>query len=179
MMTGSKIATAAIMASAFSLAACGDGTVIKDNDPHSVQATAPGEATCLATSAAQNGAGVAATNSVRRAAGLAPVQSNMLLAQVAAQHACDMAQRGRMTHVGSKTTGPGPRVKAKGYAPMLTAENIAAGPYDLPRVLSEWNRSAGHLRNINIPQVRDYGVGQAIGADGKTRFWAAIYAAPK
>ena len=34
------------------------------------------------------------------------------LAEAAARHACDMAQRGRMTHIGSATPGPAPRVKA-------------------------------------------------------------------
>lgn len=149
------------------------------SDPHDVQATAPGKAGCVATSAAENAAGVRATNAARARAGLPEVRSNMLLAEVAARHACDMATRGLMTHRGSKTTGPGPRVKARGYTPMLTAENIAAGPFDLPRVLGEWNASQGHLDNIMIPQVRDYGIGQAIGADGRTRFWAAIYAAPR
>lgn len=178
-MTISCRGIAALMFSA-TLAACGaptggDGP----RDPHDVQAAAPGKAGCVQTSSAQNAAGVRATNAVRGPAGLPPVRSNMLLAEVAAQHACDMAKRGLMTHRGSKTTGPGPRVKARGYAPRLTAENIAAGPFDLSRVLAEWNGSQGHRNNITIPQVRDYGIGQAIGSDGRTRFWAAIYAAPK
>ena len=47
------------------------------------------------------------------------------------------------------------------------------------RVLAEWNASGGHRANMLIPQVRHYGIGQAIGPDGRTRFWAAVYAAPK
>ena len=148
-------------------------------DLHDMQLMPAGKATCLATSASQNSHGAAATNAVRRNAGLPPVQPDPVLARVAAQHACDMAQRGRMTHAGSRTTGPGPRVKAAGYAPTITAENIAAGPFSQSRVLAEWNASSGHLANILIPQVRDYGIGQAIGPDGKTRFWAAVYAAPR
>lgn len=150
-----------------------------DDDPYAMQLMPAGKATCLATSSSQNSHGAAATNAVRRNAGLPPVQPNAVLARVAAQHACDMAQRGRMTHTGSRTKGPGPRVKAAGYAPMVTAENIAAGPFSQDRVLAEWNASGGHLANMLIPQVRDYGIGQAIGPDGKTRFWAAVYAAPR
>ncbi|GHG14817.1 CAP domain-containing protein [Paracoccus aerius] len=164
------------------LAACAQtspDTSVGKNDPHAMQLMPAGQATCLATSSSQNSHGAAATNAMRRSAGLPPVQANPVLARVAAQHACDMAQRGRMTHLGSKTSGPGPRVKAAGYAPRVTAENIAAGPFSQERVLSEWNASSGHLANIMIPQVRDYGIGQAIGPDGKTRFWAAVYAAPK
>ncbi|WP_230312398.1 CAP domain-containing protein [Paracoccus lichenicola] len=148
-------------------------------DPHAMQLMSAGKATCLATSSSQNSHGAAATNAVRRKAGLQPVQPDPVLAQVAARHACDMAQRGRMTHIGSRTSGPGPRVKAAGYAPTVTAENIAAGPFSQDRVLAEWNASSGHLANMLIPQVRDYGIGQAIGPDGRTRFWAAVYAAPK
>lgn len=149
------------------------------DDPHAMQLMPAGKATCLATSSGQNSHGAAVTSAVRRNAGLPPVQPSSVLAQVAARHACDMAQRGRMTHIGSKTSGPGPRVKAAGYAPMVTAENIAAGPFSQERVLAEWNASGGHMANMLIPQVRDYGIGQAIGPDGKTRFWAAVYAAPR
>lgn len=151
----------------------------KGHDPHDVQATAPGAATCPETTAAENAAGVAATNRVRRAKGLAPLTPDPVLALAAARHACDMAQRGRMTHAGTSTKGPAMRVKALGYRPALTAENIAAGPFSLDRVLGEWNRSPGHLANILIPQTRQYGIGHAVAADGKTVFWAAVYGAPR
>ena len=71
------------------------------------------------------------------------------------------------------------RVKGAGYRPAVTAENIAAGPFDLARVLAAWNRSPGHLGNIMLPPVSDFGIGHAVAADGKTIFWAAVYAAPK
>lgn len=148
-------------------------------DSHAVQVSGPGDATCVATSSGQNRHAATATNAVRRGAGLPPVRPDPVLAKVAAQHACDMARRGRMTHTGSSTAGPGPRVKAAGYAPLVTAENIAAGPFSQERVLAEWNASGGHRANMLIPQVRDYGIGQAIGPDGRTRFWAAVYAAPR
>lgn len=155
------------------------GDLAKASDPQGVQAAAPGRPGCRRTTPAENASGAQATNVARRSAGLAPVRANMLLAEVAAQHACDMARRGVMTHRGSNSSGPGPRVKAGGYETRLTAENIAAGPFDLPRVLREWNGSRGHRANIMLPQVRDYGIGQAVSEDGRTRFWAAIYAAPR
>ncbi|WP_299361738.1 CAP domain-containing protein [uncultured Paracoccus sp.] len=161
------------------LAGCVAGTSDYAKDPYAVQALPPGAATCPATTEAENAVGVAATNGARRAQGLPPVRSDMRLAQVAARHACDMAKRGRMTHIGSSTTGPGPRATAAGYMPLLTAENIAAGPFTLDRVLGEWSRSSGHVANITIPQVRDFGIGHALAADGKTRFWAAVYGAPR
>ncbi|MFC0199525.1 CAP domain-containing protein [Paracoccus rhizosphaerae] len=148
-------------------------------DPYAVQIAEPGEATCTATSASDNAAGAAATNRARSSAGLPAVTARPVLAQVAAAHACDMARRGRMTHIGSTTTGPAARVRAAGYAPSVTAENIAAGPYALPRVLQEWNASQGHRTNILLPQVRDFGIGRAVGADGRTVYWSAVYAAPR
>lgn len=166
------------------LAACAQPTTHASTkspvkDPHDVQATAAGDATCLKTSHQQNSHGASATNAMRQRAGLEPVRANNLLAHVAAQHACDMAKRGMMTHRGTRTSGPGQRVKAAGYRPTVTAENIAAGPFSQTGVLHAWNTSSGHRDNIMIPQVREYGIGQAIAADGRTRFWAAVYAAPK
>lgn len=144
-----------------------------------VQATAPGNAQCFTTSQADNAVAATYTNAARRSAGLPPVRPNKTLAEAAAAHACDMAKRGLMAHHGSRTTGPAQRVKSLGYPTRLTAENIAAGPFSLHRVLGEWNDSSGHLDNIHIPQVQEVGIGRAIGSDGKTVFWAAVYAMPK
>lgn len=148
-------------------------------DPHDVQASAPGAASCTTTGAQTNAAGAAATNRLRQAHGLAPVTPSPVLAKAAAQHACDMAKRGLMSHRGSRTTGPAQRVKSLGYQPTVTAENIAAGPFALQRVLHEWNNSSGHRSNILIPQMRDFGIGSAVGADGKTVYWAAVYSNPR
>ena len=144
-----------------------------------VQAAAPGAAQCMATSTAENAAAAQATSGARRGAGLGAVTPNATLAKAAAAHACDMARRGLMAHHGSSSSGPAQRVKSLGYAPRLTAENIAAGPFSLNRVLNEWNTSSGHLENIYIPQVSEVGIGRAIGSDGKTVFWAAVYSTPK
>lgn len=152
---------------------------VSGSDPHDVQASAPGRANCKATSAQANATTAAATNRLRQPRGLPPVSPNPVLAKAAAQHACDMAQRGLMSHRGTRTTGPAQRVKALGYRPTITAENIAAGPFSLQRVLNEWNSSAGHRDNILISQMREVGIGSALGADGKTMFWAAVYSNPK
>ncbi len=149
------------------------------SDPYAVQVGPPGQAQCVTTGAAQNAMGAQVTNRARARAGLAPVRANANLARVAARHACDMAQRGRMTHLGSTTTGPAMRLKQAGYQPTISAENIAAGPFSLPRVLAEWTASAEHNSNIMLPQVRDFGVGQATSQDGRTTYWAAVYAAPR
>lgn len=159
------------------LAGCASAPV-PSKDPHDVQATTPGKANCLSTSAADAAAAVAQTNQTRRSRGLAPLTVDARLMAAAQAHACDMAGRGLMSHRGSQTTGPMKRLKANGYNPRIVAENIGAGPYDQPRILSEWSKSAGHLENILIPETRNFGIGRALGSDGKTMFWAGVYAVP-
>lgn len=144
-----------------------------------VQAAAPGQAQCFATAAAENKAAAQVTSARRAGAGLRPLRPNPKLAEAAARHACDMAMRGQMAHRGSASKGPSQRVKGVGYKPAITAENIAAGPFSLEQVLHAWNGSDGHLRNIMLPQATDFGIGRAVAADGRTMFWAAIYAAPR
>lgn len=168
-----------VVSLALLVSACGQQPSTSGNNSSDVQASPPGAAQCVTTTAAELAAGVSATNNARRRANLPSVAPNAILAQAAARHACDMAKRGRMTHVGSSTSGPGQRVKKLGYAPRVTAENIAAGPFSINRVLAEWNASSGHLSNIMIPQMRHYGIGHAVGSDGRTQYWAAVYAAPK
>lgn len=172
--------TMTILLGAAMLSACAQQPApLPDTDPYAVQVGPPGIAQCIETAEAQNAIGAAATNRMRARTGLAPVKADPHLARVAAKHACDMALRGRMTHLGTKTTGPSMRLKQSGYQPTISAENIAAGPFTLSRVLAEWNASPGHLDNILLPQVRDFGVGQAVAQDGRTVYWTAVYAAPR
>lgn len=177
-----KGAAAGALAALSLLAACADtgGTVSTHASGYpDVQATAAGNATCYQTSAAENRAVAQATSATRRANGLPAVAPDPALAKAASDHACDMARRGLMTHVGTSTKGPMQRVKANGYAPSLTAENIAAGPFGQAQVQREWANSSGHIANIVIPQVRDVGIGRAVAADGRTVFWSAVYGAPR
>lgn len=144
--------------------------------------SAAGEAQCLTTSPSEAAQALSQTNAVRRQAGLGPLRTNARLQRAAEEHACDMARRGTMTHVGSTTTGPAARVKAQGYRPQITAENIAAGAsslFDLNGTLAQWSASPGHRANILLPMMQDYGIGEAVSADGKTTFWAAVYSDPR
>lgn len=138
-----------------------------------------GASNCPMPSDADLAKAVQATNAVRARHGLSPVTGNKTLSKAAAGHACDMAARGQMVHHGSTTSGPAQRVKALGYRPTITAENIAYGPYDTDRVLTEWSHSSGHLHNILIPQMREVGIGSAPDQTGKWRYWAAVYANPR
>lgn len=154
------------------LAACGGG-------PKGIQIGAPGRPICVYTSNLENSLGAAVTSKVRNDMDLPHLIPNTLLARVAAEHACDMAARGLLTHEGTHTDGPGERVKLKGYRPLVTAENIAAGPQKLEDVLNLWIQSDKHLGNMLIPNLRDFGIGRAVAADGKTIYWVAVYSRPQ
>lgn len=152
------------------------GKVVWTSGHEPVAVAGAGEAQCPATSAAMAARALAATNAARRAAGGQPLEGNATLDRAAAAHACDMARRGVMSHQGTTTSGPMARAKAAGYRPRLIAENIAAGRFDLAGVLAQWQASPKHRANMLLPSVRDFGIGMATAADGKTTFWTAVYA---
>lgn len=156
--------------------------VVWTDGHHPVAVSSSGAAQCLTTSPAEAAQALAQTNAVRARAGLPALRTNARLQAAAEGHACDMARRGTMTHVGSTTSGPAARVKAQGYRPSITAENIAAGAagvFDLDGTLAQWSASPGHRANILLPMMREYGVGEALSADGRTAFWAAVYSDPR
>lgn len=153
--------------------------IVYMKEPRDIQVSAPGQASCHRTSAADAAAALAATNAARQSQGLSPLRTSPRLQRAAEAHACEMARNGMMTHRGQGGTGPGARVKKLGYAPRITAENIAAGYFDLTRVQREWTRSPGHRSNIMINGLRDHGIGRAVAADGKASYWVAIYGSPK
>lgn len=108
------------------------------------------------THAAEFGAQV---NAQRRAHGLRPLSHNPRLDRVAARHAADMARRGFTGHTGSDGRSPHQRLKAAGYGPCRTGENLADGYRTPARVVREWMASPAHRRiNLN-PAAREYGVG--------------------
>ena len=152
------------------------GKVVWTDGHGDIAVAAAGRASCPATSAAMAATGLAATNAARAQAGLPPLRANAALDRAAAAHACDMANRGTMTHAGSATTGPMARARQMGYRPQTIAENIAAGRFELNGTLAQWSASPKHRANITIPSLRDFGIGTATAADGKTTFWTAVYA---
>jgi len=155
------------------------GGVVRTDGKQDIQVAWPGKAHCRTTSEAELSRALAATNAARKSKGLAPMVANAKAQQAAEKHACDMASRGVMTHVGKTTKGPSARLKEEGYKPQLAAENIAAGAFSFDRTMREWTASPLHLDNIVIPGVKDFGVGYAVSADGRSTFFAAVYAQPR
>ncbi len=155
------------------------GRIVVTDGHGDIHMALAGNAQCAATSGAETAAALASTNAIRAQRGLAPLSVDPRLQRAAESHACEMARRGTMTHVGGKSSGPMARIKQLGYKPRMAAENIAGGRFDLGRVQSEWVNSPNHRANLLLPQTRHFGLGRAVAADGKTVFWSAVFAQPK
>lgn len=158
------------------------GKIVWTDGHHPVAVSSAGLASCPVTTAGEAATALAQTNSVRAASGLPPLRLDDRLQRAAEAQACDMARRGTMDHRGTTTTGPAARVKAQGYRPQLTAENIAAGArgvFDLNGTLQQFAASPGHRANTTIRQMQDFGIGHAYSADGKSAFWAVVLADPR
>lgn len=155
------------------------GKVIRTDGHQDFQLTQSGAARCNLISTEEIRRALTVNNNARARLGLKPMQFNKKAQAAAEAQACDMATRGTMTHKGSTTKGPSARIKAQGYKPTVTAENIAAGRFTFDQVTAEWVHSPNHLENIIIPGLKDFGTAYAIGADGKTGFYAGVYAQPR
>ncbi|MDO5603692.1 MAG: CAP domain-containing protein [Paracoccus sp. (in: a-proteobacteria)] len=140
---------------------------------------APGRASCAAPSAQAAREVLAQHNRLRAQQGMAPLRHDPLLSDLAAQHACDMARRGVVTHRGADGASAGQRARRGGYAWLAIAENLAAGRIGAGGAAAAWHASPGHLANVTDRRMRDYGIGFAVAADGRTTYWAALYAAPQ
>ncbi len=132
------------------------------------------------------------TNIERRRAGLSEFKNNQYLHESATGHSRDMAARNYFEHKSKgffKGTAPRDRIEATGYAPSMSAENIAMIPivnsqrvqsypgrppqiiemdvnsYNRMAVYSvtQWMESPGHRKNILNPALKDMGVGVAVG----------------
>lgn len=152
------------------------GKVVWTDGHGAIAVAARGAASCSALSGGEVAQALAYTNATRAQARQPALRVNARLMRAAEVQACDMARRGLMTHQGSTTSGPMARARAEGYAPRKIAENIAAGRFELPSVLAQWSASPAHRANVTLAGVQEFGIGRAVAADGKTTFWAAVYA---
>lgn len=134
-------------------------------------------ADCPAPSVQDSQAAADRISRLRAQAGLGPVGADPALTAAAARQACAMARRGQLTHAGGG--GVGARARQAGYPASLAAENIGAGQRDLGAAMDSWVASAPHRANLLNGRIRHVGVAQAIAADGRTRFWSLVMAAPR
>jgi uncharacterized protein YkwD len=114
----------------------------------------------LAGGAAEPEAAARALNALRAEKNRPPLGWSAELEQAAAAHARDMAARGYFS-------------RAAGYGWCFVAENIAKGQPDLASVLSAWQGSRGHRRNMLSRDVQEFALARAPG-----NIWVMLLARP-
>ncbi len=101
---------------------------------------------------------VSATNSIRQAQGLSPVESNQQLSSAAVAQANDMLQKNYFSHVSPDGTSPWSWVNQAGYQYTAIGENLADNFSDASDVVNAWLQSSTHRANLLNPNFQDVGV---------------------
>jgi uncharacterized protein YkwD len=114
-----------------------------------------------------------------RSFGPAPaVRFSRLLANVAYDHAADMATHNYFEHVDPAGHTPADRVRAAGYHEKLVGENIAYGPQTADEVVRGWMDSPGHCENIMDARFGEMGIAFAAGRAKQGLYWVQVLADP-
>ncbi|UWR21542.1 CAP domain-containing protein [Sulfitobacter sp. S190] len=100
-------------------------------------------------------------NALRASRGLSTLKRSRALDRAAQMHAADMARRNFFSHKGSNGSTVGRRSKMAGYDWCRVAENIAKGQPDTASVMQAWKASSGHLRNMTIRDMDNYGIARS------------------
>ncbi len=108
-----------------------------------------------------------------------PLRFSRMLADVAHDHAADMAAHGYFEHADLTGHTPADRVRASGYREKLVGENIAYGPQTADEVVKGWMDSPGHCENIMDARFAEMGVAFALGRAGhQALYWVQELATP-
>jgi uncharacterized protein YkwD len=107
-----------------------------------------------------------------------PVRFSRLLANVAYDHAADMATHNYFEHVDPAGHTPADRVRAAGYREKLVGENIAYGPQTADEVVRGWLDSPGHCENIMDARFGEMGIAFAAGRAKQGLYWVQVLADP-
>ncbi len=109
-----------------------------------------------------------------------PLRLSNMLANVAHDHAADMATHGYFEHEDLTGHTPADRVRATGYREKLVGENIAYGPQTADEVVKGWMDSPGHCENIMDARFAEMGVAFALGrASHQGLYWVQDFALPE
>merc|ERR1712173_191538 len=79
------------------------------------------------------------------------------LEAAARAHARDMAEHGFFSHTGSDGADLGERVERAGYDWAAVGENLARRQRTVGEVVTDWQQSEGHCRNLYDPGYREIG----------------------
>lgn len=109
---------------------------------------------------------------IRSESGLTALSPDPALEAAALQQAKLMASSGRMVHTTARGYDFTARMHENGIT-TASAENIAHGGMDVPKLFRMWEDSPPHRRNMLDPRFARFGLASAEDASGK-RFWALV-----
>jgi len=112
-------------------------------------------------------------NSLRTAAGLAPVELNAQLNAAAATHSRDMSIQNRPWHFGSDGSSPIDRVNRVGYDGELVGENISETYETELETLAAWMDEPSTRRVILSPNAQKMGISWLQENNGKI-WWTMV-----
>lgn len=95
------------------------------------------------------------------------------LETAARDHAADMAEHGYFGHTGSDGASLGERVDRAGYDWSVVGENLARHQRSIGEVVTDWQASEGHCRQLHDPAFAE--VGAAL-VDGH---WVQVFGYPR
>lgn len=114
-----------------------------------------------------------AVNSLRKAAGRAPVTLDPQLTAAAATHSRDMSLQNRPWHFGSDGSSPIDRIRRAGYAGPLVGETISETYEDELETLTAWMGKEDTRRVILDPAARKMGFAWLQQDNGKI-WWTLV-----
>lgn len=118
-------------------------------------------------------AALASINTLRASRDLPPLRYSANLEKAALMHAEDMRRKGFFSHTGSDGSNVGKRLKYAGYNWCNAAENIAKGQRSLAEVMTGWEESRGHRKNMLHRKVTEFAL-----ARSKGNLWVMVLARP-
>jgi uncharacterized protein YkwD len=152
------------------LAACSAGPE-PSAEPSFYRSMASADAPLDANAAASMISGFRANN------GLAPIDIDLELMQLAQAQASAMAARDKLDHNIIRDLGS--RLRGTGYDARVAAENIGAGYHTLAEAFSGWRDSPPHRKNMLLAGATHMGIATAYAPNSKYKvYWALILAAP-
>jgi uncharacterized protein YkwD len=161
----------ALMAATGALAACAGGDPPPAEQPTFYRSLASPVAQLDAAAAASMISGYRGNN------GLGPVTLDPVLMQLAQTQANGMAARDKLDHDAKGEFAK--RMKAAGFDPKVTVENISAGYHTLAEAFSGWRDSPPHRANMLKDGVTRIGIAAIYTPNSKYKvYWALILGAP-
>jgi uncharacterized protein YkwD len=164
------VGTALLLAGLTSLAGCGGGAP-PPTEPTFYHSLASADAQ-LDAEAAQSIISLYRHNNGLEALGLDPQ-----LMRMADEQARAMAARDKLDHGTARSFKE--RMKASGFDPRVSAQNVSAGYHTLDEAFSGWRDSPAHRANMLLKGATRMGIATAYSPASKYKvFWTLIVAAP-